>query len=353
MTVTWRLGVEIELLAPQGSSRRDLALVIARACGGCVQPFFHPQEETAHLGASPIADNLTLGFQVIDRSGRLRARCVDDLTLQRDLDKSQPSKSGWYRIVSDDARLLRLIDRHTRAELPLSQVLNPVAELFGGRVETLPGSVMRLTDVAGQPIAMAVPLPGERERPCELITPPFDSDHALHLGLLLEQARALGFRAPVEGATHLHFDAAPLCSARTMRNLILLLNHYGEILKRTLRTNPLCTRLGGWPPGLIDLVRPEAFASLNWPEARAQLAQIPLTKFCDFNLCNLVKGEPNKFTFEVRILPVILDTASVISSARLLERVLRQAMLPHHQVCRDPLDASPAAMAAFDRIFVR
>ena len=134
------LGVEIELLAPRGRSRKDLALAIARHEGGRVRRFFHPQGEPSKARNTPFFENLTLGFAVEDARGNLLAQCVDDLTLQDDLDRARAPLPGWYRIVSDDARLLRLVMQHADPAAPLRRVLLPIARLFGTKAERVPAA---------------------------------------------------------------------------------------------------------------------------------------------------------------------------------------------------------------------
>jgi len=57
--VSWTIGVEIELLAPRGASRRTLAEVY-----GTPRAFFHPQSELSAVPDTPVFENLTLGFEV-------------------------------------------------------------------------------------------------------------------------------------------------------------------------------------------------------------------------------------------------------------------------------------------------
>ncbi|MEH2428945.1 MAG: hypothetical protein V7K26_15885 [Nostoc sp.] len=74
-----------------------------------VHRVFHPQSELSQVPGTPLFQNLTLGFEVLDEHECLIARCVDGLTLLENLDKTAKSKPGWYRIVSDDSRLLQLV----------------------------------------------------------------------------------------------------------------------------------------------------------------------------------------------------------------------------------------------------
>jgi hypothetical protein len=320
--VTWTLGVEVELLAPSGASRRDLARSIADAAGGSIRACFHPQSEPSAVPGTPVFQNLTLGYEAVDSGGGLLARCLDDLTLQADLDRNRSPVPGWYRIASDDPRLLNLIVEQCDPGDPIDVILEPIAALFGTRVERNDDGLVRVSDRKGASIAIAAPLPGERERPCELVTPPMATGPAAALDRLLGHARDLGFGAPAEGATHLHFDGSALCEAPTIAALVGLLSRHADALCRLFKTNPRCQRLGAWPRALRRLAAGPGFRELDWPAARAALAETGITKYCDFNLLNLVEETPGKHTFEVRILPVYLQAERILEAAEFFEAIL-------------------------------
>lgn len=324
--LNWKIGCEIELLAPKGLSRKDLAESIARANNGTVRRIFYPQSEPSQVPGTPLFHNLTLGFEVFDKQGNVIAKCVDDLTIQDDLNKSEASQPGWYRIVSDDMRLLQLITCQGNPEQNKSEVLHPIANLFETTVEQGVEGMLRVADNTGNPIAIAAPLPGERERPCELISAPIATNHLENLEVLLETARLLNFTIPIEGATHIHFDALPLCSANVFANLVNIFHSYGEILKKLVKTNPKCTRLGSWDISLLNLVNESGFRELSWEEAVMKIVKLELTKYCDFNLKNIIHPIPDKFTFEARIFPVWLDSDRIIAAAALIESILRCAI---------------------------
>lgn len=314
LTLAWQIGFEVELMAPPGSSRFALASKVAQQAGGSVQRFFHPQSEPSLAPGLPAFENLTPGFAASAADGTPIAAFVDDLTLQAGLDRNAAPVPGWYRIVTDDARLLRLIMRHCHADAPLETVLDPMAALFGTATDET-GGMIRVRDARGASVAIAAPLPGERDRPCEIVTPPIVRHHAERLAALLGAARAAGFEVPPESATHLHFDADRLCSARVVANLVKVLWAHGESLKLLFATNPRCVRLGPWPEALSRLVRSRRFADLPWQAAREALAGVGLTKYCDFNLVNLVNQDRQKHTFEVRILPTSLDAQPLVTAA--------------------------------------
>jgi hypothetical protein len=340
----WKTGFEIELLAPRGRSRLDLAERVARRHGGAVRRFFHPQSEPSKVAGKPSFENLTPGFEALDGAGRPIACFVDDMTLQAGLDPNAAPLPGWYRIVTDDRRLLRLIMRHCNAAEPIDRALAPVAGLFGTAPDVHPSGMVKVTDDRGASVAIAAPLPGERERTCEIVTPPLADDQEAALEFVLGEARAAGCTLPREGATHVHFDAAPLMSAPAIVNLVTALARHGAELKRLVGTNPHCIRLGKWPDRLLALVASASFAALDWPAARQALADVGLTKYCDFNLLNLANADRAKHTFEVRVLPASLDAQPIIEAAELFAALLRWCTDPPGEIRRIP--ENPNALIA-------
>ncbi|MEM7182070.1 MAG: amidoligase family protein [Spirochaetota bacterium] len=326
LSIDWKIGVEVELLAPKGMSRFDLATAIAREYEGEVRRFFHPQVEPSKVSGTPLFNNLTLGFEVLDKTGNTIAYCVDDLTLQDDFDKSHPPREGWYRVVSDESRLLQLLLQQCNPVNPLNSVLEPIATLFGTELEIGQGNMFRVADSTGASIAIAAPLPGERERPCELIIPPIDNDHYQKIESLLHIARSLDFTAPTEGATHIHFDANALESTTTLANLMRFLWKYDENLVELLKTNPNCRRLGKWSKELYYWMQDPEFIALPWEHALHSLAEFEITKYCNFNLKNLLLQKQDKYTFEVRILPVYQHAQEILAAAGLFEGILNWAI---------------------------
>ncbi|MEM6477217.1 MAG: amidoligase family protein [Pseudomonadota bacterium] len=319
----WKVGFEIELMAPAGVSRRDLAERVAQRVGGSAMRFFHPESEPAKVPGHDVFENLTPGFTVVSGEGEWVASFVDDLTLQADFHREAKPKPGWYRIVSDDRRFLRLVEQQCDPAEPLETVLDPVAALFGTETDMHPGGMRRVNDANGASIAVGAPLPGERERPCEIVTAPIEADHHTALSALLDDAAALGFSLPRESATHIHFDARPLRSAHFMARFVTLIDRFGGDLRTMVNANPNCTRLGGWPPELAQAVARPNFATFDWDEVRATLIGLKLVKYCDFNLVNMVNQEPAKDTLEVRILPGMTDTRDILLCAALFESILR------------------------------
>jgi hypothetical protein len=328
MALDWKVGFEIELVTPKGKSRLDLARRVARRTGGVVHRVFHAQAELTSIQGKPAFQNVTPGFEVVGGDGRTIARFVDDLTLLDGFDLDAAALPGWYRIVTDDGRLVSLIEAGCDPEADLATVLEPLAAMFGTTLERHPSGMVKVSDGKGSSVAIAAELSGERERGCEIVTAPITENHAVVLAALLEDARAEGLTVPLEAALHIHYDAAPLLSARTMARLIGALDRHGEALKDVVGTNPNCRRLGPWPDDLVDLATDDEFLAMAWADARRVMQDLVLTKFCDFNLLNIAQAARSKHTFEVRILPVSLDAGEIVAQAELFAAILVWAAAP-------------------------
>lgn len=330
-----RVGFEIELLAPPGSSRKALAAELARRYGGCVRPVWHMDSERVPLPA--IGDrflHLTQGFEVSRDTGEVVATLVDDITISAELDPRAPAPSGWHRVLTDDPRLLRLLARACDPAGPLDTALDPVAALWGEPVERT-GSVWRL-ESAGATVALAAPLGGERERPCEIITPPWTDRHGERLQELLEPSRALGFTVPAEAAVHLHVDGGPFRTGPAVANLIRMFGDWREPLRRLLATNPNCRRLAPLPADLVTT----AHNTEDLAELRAVAHQTGLGKFFDVNLTALLTDQPQRDTVEIRVLPGSLDPCDIMQRSRIIERVLDRCQ------ARQPVPSPPRTLGA-------
>lgn len=340
MTLTLRTGFEIELLAPPGGDRHALAREIAARCGGRVEATFHTDSEPSLVPGMGHFWHLTRGFEVHDAAGEPVCSLVDDITLTADLDREAPPRPRWFRVLSDDVRLLRLVSATTDPGCELQHVLDPVAAAFGTEVQHV-GAAYRAVDDTGAVVALAAALPGERHRPCEIVTPPLTTDHESALEALLGPARDLGFTVPHEAAVHLHVDGAPFRSAHALANLVRLFGHWREPLRALLGTNPACTKLQALPTALLDLVEQPGE---GWPALQRAAAATGLTKYFDVNLTALLTDTPFRDTVEVRVLPGAIHGADVVSRAALLEGLLAR--------CRDerafpaPTSSDVAAGAA-------
>ena len=122
-----------------------------------------PDAEPSKVTGTEVFHNLTHGFRVHAADGGVLAWVVDDITLQDDLVRTAPPVDGWWRVVSDDRRLLALAARVVAAEAPLPDAVQPVADLFGAQVDAGPGGMCRVATPDGAPVLIAAPLPGDRQ----------------------------------------------------------------------------------------------------------------------------------------------------------------------------------------------
>ena len=315
-----RLGFEVELLAPVGKSRHTLAKTLADNCGGSIRTIFHHDTEPSLVKGRPVFHHLTTGFEVLDPSGSLRCRLVDDVTIQTDLDSAAVPSPGWFRILSDEPRLLRLAEQLTDPESDPTEWLKPLADVFGVTVEPLEGLKFRVDDESGATVAIAAPQGGQRERVTEVITPPLSTDHANQLASLLRPAAQLGFTVPAEAAVHVHLDAEPFRSSAALARMVMAFSADRDELWSTLGTNPACRRLGPLPQALIDGVQAPGFADQPWGQTEAWLKTLPLSKYSDCNLLSLQRRPSLVDTVELRTLPGSLDPASILEGVAELRR---------------------------------
>jgi hypothetical protein len=318
-----RTGFEVELLAPRGSSRRTLARALAESCGGRIRPVWHEDSEPAlvqRLGGRFL--HLTQGFEVLTGPGDEVCTLVDDVTIVGDLDPSAAAVPGWYRLLTDDPRLLHLLARISDPGGPLETVLDPAAALWGGQVERH-GNVWRL-DSKGATVVLATPSGGERERPCEIVTPPLTDGHADYLDGVLSPARDLGFTVPQEAAVHVHIDGGPFRDPTALANVVRLFGWWREPLRALLGTNERCRRLAPLPAGLVDVVH----SAPSYEQLRDAAAAGGLTKFFDVNLTQLLRDVPLRDTLEVRILPGALTADDIIGPASVVEGLLDRCVDP-------------------------
>ncbi|GIE37046.1 hypothetical protein Ait01nite_100910 [Actinoplanes italicus] len=323
-----RIGFEIELMAPPGVSRRTLAMDVAGRCGGSVRPIWHHDSEPSLVPGLGRFLHLTQGFDVRRRDGSPVCTLVDDVTLLHGLDPRAPAIPGWFRVLTDDTRLLRLLAVQCDPGGKLAQVLEPAARLWGTEVQQH-GRIHRLDDAAGATIALASLAGGERERPCEIVTPPLATGHRAALAELLGPAAELGFTVPREAAVHLHVDGAPFRDPAALANVVRLFAYYRDALREVLATNPACRRLAPLPEPLVTAVA----GTPTTDELRKAATDGGLTKFFDVNLTQVLTDDPVRDTVEIRILPGAIDPDEIIHRAALVELLLDR--------CVDPAPISP------------
>ncbi len=316
-----RTGFEIELMAPPGRSRQSLAERLAAGCGGQVRPVWHHDSEPSLVPGLGRFLHLTRGFEVHRADDTLLCTLVDDITLVAGLDPQAAAPPGWFRILSDDSRLLRLLAAHSDPGGDLDKALDATARLWGTAVQRI-GDVYRLDDTAHATIALATPHGGERERPCEIVTPPLVGNHRAALDELLGPARELGFTVPLEAAVHVHLDGGPFRQAHALANVVRLFAYWREALRAVLRTNPACRRLAPLPEPLVAAVA----GIPSSDDLREAAKESRLTKFFDVNLTQVLTDTPLRDTVEVRILPGMIDTEDLLNRVGLVELLLERCL---------------------------
>jgi hypothetical protein len=314
-----RVGIEIELLAPAGSSRFELGRQLATALGGEARPGFHRDTEPSHSDRWPRLHHLSQAVLVTGGQDQPRCRLVDDITIRDELDRLAGPTAGCHRVITDDVRIIRLAQRVLEPGAPIDTVLVPLAKLFATEVTPESRDRFRVADRGGSTVAMVVPQGAERERVCEVVTAVIDRDHRRALAQLLEPARAAGFTVPVEAAVHLHLDADLFRQGPRFAQLVRLFATRRDWLREHFGTNPRCRRLGPVPDEIVALVDEPGFEARPWPEIEATLAAMKLTKFRDLNLANLVRRTAGKDTVEIRILPGSIDPDAIIDQVVELE----------------------------------
>lgn len=325
-----RTGFEIELMAPPGLSRQTLARDLADRYGGRVHPVWHHDSEPSLVPGLGRFLHLTQGFEVRRDDGSLLCTLVDDVTLLAGLDPRTPPAPGWFRVLTDDPRLLRLLARHSDPGGTIGAALDATAQLWAAKVDRH-GGTYQLADATGATIALAAPQGGERERPCEIVTPPLSAGHGEALEELLGPARELGFTVPREAAVHLHLDGAPFREPHALANVVRLFAYWREALRAMLQTNPACRRLAPLPEPLVRAV--DGIPSYGQLCEAAELGG--LTKFFDVNLTQLLTATPLRDTVEIRILPGAITSDEILHRAALVELLLERCLDP------EPFPAAP------------
>jgi hypothetical protein len=319
------VGWEIELLAPPGESRRSLAERLAQQFAGSVNRIFHGDTELTRVEGKRVFHHLSLGFDVFDSEGVHRCRLVDDITIIDDLDGGAPPADGWYRLLSDDRRLMNLAYQVCDPAAEADTVLEPLAALFGSEPASHRAGVTTLDDRDGATIGAVALQGGERERVCEVIMPPIAHDHAAALGSVLDTARDMGFRVPAEAAVHAHFDAAPFRSTPALARLVEVFSTDREALLDELGTNRKCRRIGPLRPALVEEVNKPGFAQRPWTEVQPWFASLDPPKYADVNLRAIAGRRSAVDTLEVRILPGSVDAERIVAKTELLTRRLSAA----------------------------
>lgn len=326
-----RTGFELELLAPAGSERRNLADALAAelGSGARVEYGLKYHSDAVHASRRPVC-HLTPAYRIRTSDGRVLATIVDDNTINKDLLTSAPERPDLFRFVVDDLRLAIWLERHSWTnEWTIDAILGQLCDTFDGKL--LPAGVQPaqhpehrvVIDPVGHALGVVALYGGERERVSEIVTAPlWTHEREPILELLLGTAAQLGFVCPHEAALHLHMDRDPWMNTRSLRRLILGFSEARTKIIETLSPNPACTKLGPFSERVVGAAASVDEASTSFDAFRKMLRAAGATKYADINILGIINEPPLHPTLEVRCLPMSLDAARVESLTREVERLL-------------------------------
>ena len=300
------IGLEVELLAPPGATRDDLARALAKDTGRRLH------FGLKYHGAGSLPDGrpdcrLTSASRVPGF-----ATFVDDPTIRDDLGADARTR----RIArTDDVRLAAWLERscwHPRKD----RVFDALLEQFEA-LETDDGYV----DPWGLPLLQWHAESVERARVCEVVLRPMSArERGPMLRRVLRLARSLGFVAPAEAAVHVHFDAAPFRTTRLLRRLVLA---WSDEWKARFSPNPRCRKLGPFPTNVVRVAR-QAADDDDFETVAAAYLLAGLHRETDVNLLGLVERFPKQPTIEFRCLPGSIDAEAILDGVALAGRFIEK-----------------------------
>ncbi|MEM9893553.1 MAG: amidoligase family protein [Actinomycetota bacterium] len=303
------MGIELELLAPPRRSRRRLADEIAGKIGGRVAMNWHYDSDRSQHPEFGSFAYLTPAFDVIGRHGRAFVRLADDATIVTDLDRTAPGAQGWRRLLAGDREWLNRLKPYLAPLADLDERVAEAAAALDLRVEPR-GRRLCLLDGDGGLVAEVAGVTGERPRVAEAISPPLTSGVETWVELVIGTADELDFGLPIEGATHLHYDAEPFRTPAAFRRLVLAFSGDLADVRRRFASNTNCRGIGPLDPALAAVVQADDYDGLSWEEVRQRCrATGVVTKYCDVNLQHILADVPRIDTVEFRMLPATLDPA--------------------------------------------
>lgn len=313
MTAPGAIGLELELLAPEGKTRFDLARALAREAGGALRLGWK-YHGRGHLPDGRPDCELTPAARVSVK-GKWFASVVDDPTIVDDLDSARGERLRVLR--TDDVRLATWIERRC------GHTLRELVTTFDAREDE-----HGYLDPWGLPLVRWGSVDAARARVCEVVLRPLSKrELAPTLRRVMKRASALGFTVPSEAAVHAHFDAAPFRSTRALRRLVLAWTDERERWLRVFTPNPRCRKLGPFPADVVRVAR-EATDDLEFETVAAAMLLGGLTREVDLNLLGLVERFPKQPTLELRCLPGSLEPEPTLmrleQAGQFLTRILRR-----------------------------
>ncbi|HEY0882304.1 MAG TPA: amidoligase family protein [Archangium sp.] len=315
MTYRGAIGLELELLAPPGRTRFDLARALAKEAGGALRLAWKYHGQGTLEDGRPDC-HLTPAARV-DVKGKWFASLVDDPTIVDELMQTEQTM-GIAR--TDDVRLAAWIERacgHTWREL---------VKTFDG-VETEEGIV----DPWGHPLVRWHAISAERARVTEVVLRPLSAKELKPtLKRVMTLATKLGFTVPLEAAVHAHFDAAPFRSTKLLRRLVLGWTKERAHWLAKFEPNPRCRKLGPFAPNVVRVAK-EADDAMPFEMVAAAMLMGGLQRAVDVNLLGLVERFPKQPTVEVRCLPGSLDAEATLQKVGVardfVDRLLSSTLL--------------------------
>lgn len=211
--------------------------------------------------------------------------------------------------------LIQDIARHHQAEL---RSVSPDYRFFylAHRAGRLRGGALELAVVHDNTLAGG-------ERVAELVTAPLWRADLGGLRAALEVIGAIdGVTTPDTAALHVHLDGAPFLEARPLSRLIALFSRLEPALRVLTRTPPGLRRAAPLPPALGAELRSE----LAWAEVEALLRREIEHRGYALNLYNLIAGDPQKLTVELKLAGATIDPARVVAIRELYVRIALAAL---------------------------
>ncbi len=301
-----RVGLEVELLAPPGKTRFDLARALAKLAGGALRLSFKYHGQGTLPDGRPDCQ-LSPAAKVLVR-GKWFASVVDDPTI---LDDLAPDAEAMRIARTDDVRLAAWVERSCEAPFTSGAEGREWAALKKTFAATEDDE--GFVDPWGLPLVRWHHVSAERARVCELVLRPLNPrELAPTLRKVMKLARSLDFTVPSEGAIHAHFDAAPFRSTALLRKLVLSWTKDRARLLSWLQPNSRCRKLGPFPEDVVR-VADAASDDMKFESLAAGMLLAGLHRAVDLNLLGLVERYPKQPTIELRCLPGSLDPEATLA----------------------------------------
>lgn len=315
--MSWRVGLELELLAPAGQTRDHLAAALAQRAGGRVL-FGLKHTVDGELSPGVPRCRLSLACRVLDARSRWLCDVVGDTTIFDEL----PDDGHTQPLVfADDTRLSKWLEQRSFQEDPALQArLSPLLATFDATIEEQPA---RVTDPWGQTLVVLGREPASFGRACEVVTRPLEGDREDVLELVLDAAR--DHDIPIAGALHAHFDAAPWRNTRALAALLVRFAEDRDAIHARLGPNPRCKKLGPPPQDVVRVAR-EARADTPFHTFAAALMLGGAHKALDLNILGVIDPLPVQPTLEVRCLPMSKDASAIACSLAAAEALLAEIL---------------------------